>query len=240
MKTFSLTDRGRLRSMNQDFVFSSEGPIGNLPNLLLVADGMGGHKAGDLASRYCVEVLTGQVRLCTLTTPISILKEAIEKANREVNNKANESPDYEGMGTTLVAATILSDILYVANIGDSRLYLISEHIKQITQDHSWVEEMVKKGELKEEEMRFHPNKNIITRAIGTSPDVVADFFELKLKPRDRILLCSDGLSNMLDDEEIFDIIKYREKDLETIGKLLVDRANENGGKDNISVVLAEV
>lgn len=240
MKTFSITDKGQVRSMNQDFVFSTDGPVGNLPNLLIVADGMGGHKAGDLASRCCVESLLGHIKECELKTPVSILGEAVEKANIAVYEKALENPDYEGMGTTLVAATILEDMIYVANIGDSRLYLIADHIKQITQDHSWVEEMVKKGELREEETRFHPNKNIITRAIGTSPDVVADFFEINIKKGNRVLLCSDGLSNMMDDDDIFGIAKKKDADLEAVGKKLVARANENGGKDNISVVLAEL
>lgn len=240
MKSYALTDRGQVRSMNQDYIFCSETPVGNLPNLLVVADGMGGHKAGDLASRCCVENLEKQVQLSSLATPVSILGEAIEKANSAVYEKAGESLDYEGMGTTLVAAVVTNNILYVANIGDSRLYVIKDRIKQITSDHSWVEEMVKKGELREEETRFHPNKNIITRAIGTGPEVTADFFELELKEGSRILLCSDGLSNMLEDEEIFDIVKHREENLEAIGKRLIDRANENGGKDNISVVLAEI
>lgn len=240
MKSFSITDRGQVRSMNQDYVFCSVASVGNLPNLFVVADGMGGHKAGDLASRCCVENLEKQVHLSSLTTPVSILSEAIEKANFAVYEKAGESLDYEGMGTTLVAASVLNNTLYVANIGDSRLYVIRERIEQITRDHSWVEEMVKKGELREEETRFHPNKNIITRAIGTGPEVTADFFELELKSGSRILLCSDGLSNMVEDEEIFDIVKQREESLETVGKRLIERANENGGKDNISVVIAEV
>lgn len=240
MKAFSITDKGQVRSMNQDFVFYSETPVGNLPNLLVVADGMGGHKAGDLASRCCVEHLTERIRESSLTTPVSILGEAIGSANLAVYEKAGESLDYEGMGTTLVAASILGKTLYVANIGDSRLYVIGGKIEQITQDHSWVEEMVKKGELKEEETRFHPNKNIITRAIGTGPEVTADFFELELKAGSRVLLCSDGLTNMVENEEIFDIVKNMEESLETVGQRLIDRANENGGKDNISAVLAQV
>lgn len=240
MQSYSITDKGQVRSMNQDYVFDSISPVGNLPNLFVVADGMGGHKAGDLASRYCVERLRLNVENSSLTTPVSILSEAIEKANLAVYEKAGESIDYEGMGTTLVAAVVFNATLYVANVGDSRLYLISDYIRQITQDHSWVEEMVRKGELREEETRFHPNKNIITRAIGTSPGVEADFFEIKLYPGNRLLLCSDGLSNMLDNEEIFDIAKNKEEALETIGRRLIGKANENGGKDNISVVLVQI
>lgn len=237
MDSFSKTDVGMVRKVNQDYLFRSDKPVGNLPNLFLVADGMGGHKAGDLASRLCVETFVEEAGQNSLKTPVSILNEAITKANETVFGKAKESLDYEGMGTTLVAATIVDQVLYVANIGDSRLYVIHHSIEQITEDHSWVEEMVKKGELSEEEMRFHPQKNIITRALGTGEQVTADFFEVELKPGDRVLMCSDGLSNMIDDDELFHIVSNKEKGLEDICNALVAKANEYGGKDNIAVVL---
>lgn len=237
MDSFSKTDVGMVRKVNQDYLFRSDKPVGNLPNLFLVADGMGGHKAGDLASRLCVETFVEEAGQNSLKTPVSILNEAVTKANETVFGKAKESLDYEGMGTTLVAATIADQILYVANIGDSRLYVIHHSIEQITEDHSWVEEMVKKGELSEEEMRFHPQKNIITRALGTGEQVTADFFEVELKPGDRVLMCSDGLSNMIDDDELFHIVSNKEKGLEDICNALVAKANEYGGKDNIAVVL---
>lgn len=237
MDSFSKTDVGMVRKVNQDYLFRSDKPVGNLPNLFLVADGMGGHKAGDLASRLCVETFVEEAGQNSLKTPVSILNEAVTKANETVFGKAKESLDYEGMGTTLVAATIADQVLYVANIGDSRLYVIHHSIEQITEDHSWVEEMVKKGELSEEEMRFHPQKNIITRALGTGEQVTADFFEVELKPGDRVLMCSDGLSNMIDDDELFHIVSNKEKGLEDICNALVAKANEYGGKDNIAVVL---
>lgn len=237
MDSFSKTDVGMVRKVNQDYLFRSDKPVGNLPNLFLVADGMGGHKAGDLASRLCVETFVEEAGQNSLKTPVSILNEAVTKANETVFGKAKESLDYEGMGTTLVAATIVDQVLYVANIGDSRLYVIHHSIEQITEDHSWVEEMVKKGELSEEEMRFHPQKNIITRALGTGEQVTADFFEVELKPGDRVLMCSDGLSNMIDDDELFHIVSNKEKGLEDICNALVAKANEYGGKDNIAVVL---
>lgn len=239
MQAFSITDVGMARSINQDYVFSTENAIGNLPNLFVVADGMGGHKAGDLASRLCVEALTGEIRELSLKTPVSILNEAITKANQVVYEEAARNPDYQGMGTTLVAATICDGCLYVANIGDSRLYIISNGMEQITEDHSYVGEMIRKGKLLESEARNHPRKNVITRALGTSPKVMADVFEVELRAGDILLLCSDGLTNMLSDREIHEMVCKDGISLEETGKNLVDAANASGGRDNISVVLVK-
>ena len=241
MKSFSVTDIGRKRTVNQDYVFCCEQEIGRLPNLFIVADGMGGHNAGDFASKYSVEAVIDYIKNCEETTSISILDHAIQHANKLIRKKAEEDSTLEGMGTTLVAATIFDHQMIVANIGDSRLYVISEEIKQITRDHSLVELMVENGELNPEEARVHPNKNIVTRAIGgIDDDALADFFEIDLKEGDIVLLCSDGLSNMLDDENIFQIVKQYESNLEEVGKALVDKANENGGKDNIAIILMKV
>lgn len=239
MKAFSITDIGKVRSINQDYVFCSENAIGHLPNLFLVADGMGGHKAGDLASRYCVELMTEQVKKSSFRTPVSILEEAIQAANEGVQRKALTSPDYEGMGTTIVAATLMGDELYIANIGDSRAYLIGDEMKQITEDHSLVEAMVKNGGLERKDARSHPKKNIITRALGTNKVVQADFFELGLKSDNMILMCSDGLTNMIDDDELYDIIKNGKEHLEITARRLVETANQYGGKDNISAILIQ-
>ena len=143
------------------------------------------------------------------------------------------------MGTTVVAATIVGDTLHVGNIGDSRLYVIRDRIEQITQDHSLVETMVRTGELMPEDARFHPNKNIITRALGTNEDVKADFFEVKLEKADTILLCSDGLSNMVEDREIERIVKETQ-DVEKASETLVELANQNGGTDNIAIVMIQI
>ena len=143
------------------------------------------------------------------------------------------------MGTTIVLTTIVGDYAYVANVGDSRLYLINdERIIQITKDHSLVEEMVRMGEISEEDARNHPDKNIITRALGASEEVDIDFFDVQLEEKNRILLCSDGLSNMIADEQIQEIIQSAE-DIEQSGRQLVATANTNGGRDNISVILIE-
>ena len=143
------------------------------------------------------------------------------------------------MGTTMVAATVIGREVYIANIGDSRAYLIRDGIHQITEDHSLVEEMIRSGDLERKDAKSHPNKNVITRAIGTSAIVQADFFELEVKEEDVLLLCTDGLTNMLDDEEILSIIKEK-TNLEAAGNELVRAANANGGKDNIGIVLIQI
>lgn len=242
MKAFSITDIGMRRHMNQDYVFASENAIGKFPNLFIVADGMGGHRAGDYASRVCVKTVIESVQNSTLKTYIGILEEAIGVANRRLFEDAASNNDLKGMGTTLVVAVVLKDnTLYVANVGDSRLYLVDEEeIRQITEDHSLVEEMVKNGEIERSEAKVHPNKNVITRAIGTSKHVVADYFEVQLKPGDKILLCSDGLSNMLEDREMWYIMNRYSNDMARAVEELVKKANINGGKDNISAVLVQV
>ena len=237
MNTYSITDVGQKREINQDYVYCNECSVGVLPNLFIVADGMGGHNAGDFASRYCVEEMVRLIGESEEKTVIGMLEAAISKTNEMLLKQAREQASLEGMGTTLVLATVIDQLLYVANIGDSRLYLVNDTIKQITEDHSLVEEMVKSGEIKRSEARFHPKKNVITRAVGASSNVIPDYFEVSVKSRDMILICSDGLTNMVDEEEIYQIIKSYQEDLETAGKELVKRANENGGKDNIAIVL---
>lgn len=239
MESFSITDIGVKRKMNQDFVYCEQNQVGNLPNLFIVADGMGGHKAGDFASRFSVEKVVEYIQSSKLASPIRLFEEAIKNANTLILNEAKVNPNLEGMGTTLVVATIIDDILYVGNIGDSRLYVIHDDIKQITRDHSLVEEMVENGELNKSEARFHPNKNIITRAIGASGDAIPDFFEISLKEEDIILMCSDGLSNMIDDTEIFEIVTSRKDKIKNAVRALIEKANEYGGKDNITVIVVK-
>ena len=238
MKAFAATDVGKVREVNQDCVFSSTGPVGCLPNLFIVADGMGGHKAGDIASRITVDSVVDKLSKVNSKDYISVITDTIIKVNKEVIDKAAESQDYAGMGTTLVVATVFDNILKVANVGDSRLYVVGEDIIQITRDHSLVEEMVINGQLDRADARVDKRKNIITRAIGGESKVEAEMFSVELKPEDKILMCSDGLSNMVDDAEILEIIN-REPDIEKAARMLIDAANENGGKDNISVVIVE-
>lgn len=240
MKSYSITDVGEKRQINQDYVFCEENSVGSLPNLFIVADGMGGHNAGDFASRFSVQAFTDRLKENGQKTPIGLMSDALQQTNDLLLLEAENNEDLQGMGTTFVVATIIDDILYVANIGDSRLYVIGDEMKQITEDHSLVEEMVKTGEIERKDARFHPNKNIITRALGANKAVQPDYFEVNLKKDDMVLMCSDGLSNMMDDVEILSIVKEFSDDLETAAKTLVNRANENGGKDNISIVIVKL
>ena len=239
MRIYSATDVGQKRKMNQDYVFASEGPVGNLPNLFTVADGMGGHNAGDYASSHAVRILVDEIREDADYNPVKVIRHAIEAANTEIRNRAQEDANLRGMGTTMVVATIVDQYAYIANVGDSRLYVISDEIRQITKDHSLVQEMVRMGEISEEEARNHPDKNIITRALGAEKTVDVDFFDLKLEKDCTILMCSDGLSNMVEDSKIQEIISDPEADIDQKGNALLREANQNGGKDNIAIVLVE-
>ena len=238
IKSFSVTDIGRKRKLNQDFVYSSDEAVGNLKNVYIVADGMGGHQAGDYASKCTVETMVREIRGCFEQSPIRILSRAIRIANDQVRRKAREDESLYGMGTTVVAATVLGKYVQVANVGDSRLYIINEEVRQITRDHSLVEEMVRMGGLDREAARNHPDKNIITRAIGARDTIEIDFFHEELKSGDLILMCSDGLTNMLEDEEIGRILKTPGT-IEERAERLIDAANQNGGRDNIAVILID-
>lgn len=224
--------------MNQDYVYTSETPVGNLPNLCILADGMGGHNAGDYASRYTVETIVKSVQDNPQTSPIVILRTAIQKANHAVLEKAGMDIDLEGMGTTVVAVTWANGELCVANVGDSRLYIAGQYLEQITKDHSYVQEMVRRGKMRPEVARVHPDRNIITRAVGGGPEIEIDFFEVELKENDRILMCSDGLTDMLEDGEIFEIIESFQDTKDAVEEL-VTAANEYGGNDNITVILTD-
>ena len=238
IKTAYLTDTGRTRELNEDAIYASEKPVGNLPNLFIVADGMGGHNAGDFASTFTVDTLVEEIGNSFEKNPSIIFQKAIQVANQKLREIAASDLRKRGMGTTVVAATCMGKYLQVANVGDSRLYVVNDTIKQITTDHSYVEEMIKRGNLQRENARSNPNKNIITRAVGAKNDIQADIYVLELNPGDLLLMCSDGLSNMLEDEEMRMIIK-RQRDIVEMAEKLVEAANENGGKDNISVILID-
>ena len=219
MNSYGQTDTGRVRKSNQDSIFLSETPVGPLSNLFIVADGMGGHKAGDFASRFVVDTMVRCMGLYKSDSPVTALRKAIEKTNELLFLEAQRDPDREGMGSTLVAATVDQDTMYVANVGDSRLYLFRDGLSQITRDHSLVEEMVSLGKMER-------------------PAVTADFFEVSLKKDDCVLLCSDGLSNMAEESLIGSILAAPAALKEKTSRL-IQAANENGGKDNIAVILIE-
>lgn len=239
MHSFSITDIGMRRKMNQDFVYSSDESVGNLPNLYILADGMGGHQAGDYASRFTVRETLRLAAASENTDPIAIIGDSLHTVNRNLHETANVREDLYGCGTTVVAATIAGDLLRTANVGDSRLYVAGKSgLRQITVDHSLVEEMVLAGSLDAKNARKHPDKNVITRAVGAEEYLDVDFFTTRLVPGDLVLMCSDGLTNMVEDDDIFAILQEHDT-LETKAKALVTTANRNGGADNISVILID-
>ncbi len=238
MLSYGKTDIGKKRSMNQDNLFFSDEPVGNLPNLYIVADGMGGHKAGDYASSYAVYRFVEFVKRCEDTNPITVMKKGIRTVNEGILCASREREELSGMGTTFVCAVIAKNQLYVANIGDSRLYLLDKDtIRQITLDHSLVEELIRTGQLDPLKVRNHPEKNIITRALGVSEEAIPDFFELKLHMEERVLMCSDGLSNMVEDDELLNIVMEADTPKAAVERL-IERANYYGGKDNIAALVA--
>lgn len=231
-----LTDAGIARQENQDSVFKCDVQVGILPNLYIVADGMGGHRAGEVASSSAIEAFVENVKNTGLKDILSVLQESVSAANAFLMEMSMDTKAYEGMGTTMVIAVVDGTSVYIANVGDSRLYLVNDEIKQITRDHSLVQEMINIGELDKKSARLHKNKNVITKAVGTDANLTADFFDIEIEENDVLLMCSDGLTNMIDDKGIHEILKTEEVFERKVEKL-VDKANENGGKDNISVLL---
>lgn len=239
MKAYGGTDVGKQRSINQDYVMIINEPIGPFPNLYILADGMGGHRAGEVASMFAVETVIEYAKNMTGKSYAALLDSVIEYTNEQLYKKSSSSDEYIGMGTTLVIATVVDCTLYVANVGDSRLYVIGNGITQITIDHSLVEEMISMGKITRSEARNHERKNVITRAVGVEPSVIADLFEIELEEGSTVLLCSDGLTNMVEDHEIRKIVSTGNELGDKVHRL-IDEANRNGGKDNISVILVEL
>ena len=240
MNQWGLTDRGNVRAQNQDYFtivrFSPEHA------LAVVCDGMGGAKSGNVASRLATDVFIREVKR-TWNASLDddalrrMLVDAVELANQAVYEHAQLSEDLSGMGTTRVAAFVKSDLAIAVNVGDSRAYLLREQgVTRITEDHSVVQLMVRRGEITEEEARTYPGKNLITRAVGTEPRVSCDVFTLRVAPGDAILLCSDGLSNLLTDQELlFEVVHAVHK--EQCCQHLIEIAKDRGAPDNITAVL---
>ncbi len=238
MTVYSKTDRGRVRSSNQDSVGSGlfEGGCWGV-----VCDGMGGANGGDIASSKAVEIISGELAaglsadLCGSRIRM-IIEQAINLANNGIYQLSQNDIALSGMGTTVVCAVLVGSTLYIAHAGDSRAYLIgSDRINPVTRDHSMVQELVDLGRLTEEEARNHPRKNIITRALGVYPVVALDHTECEMEPEDILLLCSDGLSNCVEDSEM--LTMARQIPLEELCGAYIDKANENGGSDNITALV---
>jgi serine/threonine protein phosphatase PrpC len=244
-----LSDVGRKRSHNEDSI-GSDTAVG----LTVLADGMGGYKAGEVASAMAVNGIMEVIRdrlqgfkhgsvddLTGFTRESLLMKEAVERANQEINSVALSQPQCAGMGTTLVAAMFYDDRVTIAHVGDSRLYRMRKgNLEQITVDHSLLQELVDKGFYTPEEAKQSLNKNLVTRAMGIESTVVPDVQEDAAIPGDIYLLCSDGLTDLVEDDQISLIIEKHSADLDKVASNLVQLANENGGKDNISVILARV
>lgn len=223
------TDTGRKRRRNEDALVCE-------PPLFAIADGMGGAKAGEVASRLAAETLREQV-LGDLPAPEQTV-ELIREANRRVFAYSSENASARGMGTTMTVALVEGNKVTIGHVGDSRAYLLrDELLTQLTQDHSLVAELVRSGRLSAEEAETHPRRSVITRALGTDSEVEVDVFSLQGQDRDIYLLCSDGLTSMVSDEEIAGLLGASRDDLDEASKKLVDAANQAGGEDNISIVL---
>lgn len=229
--------KGIVRENNEDKIL-----IVGHQNLFAVADGMGGHNCGEVASSIAIDSIEEywSVHRNKDANIKDELEEALSYANRKVYEASMENEERRDMGTTVVAGVIENSKLYVANVGDSRCYVFrDENLKQITKDHSYVWELFERGVIEKKSMFGHPMKNIVTRCIGQKNKVKVDLFEEELKKNDLVIFCSDGLTDMLKDEEITNVIIAND-DLSTMCQCLIDNANEKGGRDNISVILVRL
>lgn len=229
------SDIGLIREKNEDYYALSA------PELCVVADGMGGHAAGEVASRLAVETLLNNIPTnVSFDQSLAILEQQFQLANQAVFEKARANPEFYGMGTTLTAITIKGNAVHCAHVGDSRLYKFHHgQLIQLTADHSLVAELIRSGMLTPAEARVHPQRNMLTRAIGTSEQVQVDLNEFFWSKGDLLLLCTDGLTGMLDDNTIIEILKNDHLSLDVRLQSLITAANAAGGQDNITVILLE-
>lgn len=242
------TDPGKVRSHNEDAV------LGNAAlGLAVLADGMGGYNAGEVASGMATALLGGELRKSfterapderqsdgRLWAHVALMQE-VAHANEVIHVAAQSQPQYAGMGTTLVAALFHNDTVTVAHVGDARLYrLRGEDFRLLTRDHSLLQEQIDGGIISAEQARYSQNKNLVTRALGVDPLVEAEIHDHEVKPGDIYLLCSDGLNDMVEDEEISLTLSTLSANLQLCASQLVDMANDNGGRDNVSVILVKV
>jgi len=243
----AITDVGRKRKGNEDSVFVNPGQ-----NLFVVADGMGGHAAGEVASRLAVDAINDFIELTggddEITWPFGLddtisydgnrLKTAVRFANKKVLETTKERSEYEGMATTVAAVLLEGDAANLAHVGDSRIYLLrASELSQLTSDHSWINEQIQSGVISADQARSHPLRNVVTRALGGKPDLLVDMQLQPMQPEDVLLLCSDGLTTMLPDDEICRLMAENVADVAQAARALVDAANARGGEDNITVLL---
>jgi protein phosphatase len=243
----AVTDVGRKRKGNEDSHY-----VNDEQHLFVVADGMGGHAAGEVASRIAVDAINEFVCATSgdeeITWPFGLddsisydgnrLKTAVRFANRKVIEATRERAEYEGMATTVAAVLVDGDTANLAHVGDSRVYLFrADELRLLTNDHSWVNEQLQNGALSPDQARHHPFRNVVTRALGGRPDLVVEMQAYKMQAEDLLMVCSDGLTTMLTDEEIADVVRQAAGDPERAAESLVEEANEHGGEDNITVLV---
>lgn len=243
MLAASCSDIGKVRSQNQDAVFASTEPVGALPNLFIVADGMGGHNAGEIASNRSLFFFREYLEQHTMHNAedgfLDLMVSAAAYANEKIYEQSTNDPSLSGMGTTFTAC-VFTPKCEIVHIGDSRAYLIhSGNITQLTNDHSYVNEMIRAGQLTQSEAREHPNRHVLTRVLGVDPYMTADGYVYEAVTGSTVLLCSDGLTNMLSNEALCAIVSSGAS-ISDRAQALVDEANRHGGNDNISVVLIDV
>ncbi len=237
LKVGGNTDKGIRRENNQDVFYISDDP--SMP-IYILADGMGGHKAGELASNMASEIIVERIikdkdKLNSEKSVMKWIKKTIEEANTKIYLESRKNKEYMGMGTTIIIGYIYKDKFYLGHVGDSRAYVIrDEKMEQITEDHSYVNQLLKLGNITKEEARNHPKKNMITRAVGSSSIIEIDLIDRQYKKGDILVLCSDGLYNMVEDSQILEAFKNNK--MQKACDKLISIANDNGGIDNITVL----
>jgi protein phosphatase len=232
MRSVALTDTGRRRRHNEDAYVCD-------PPLFAIADGMGGAQAGEIASHLAAMSVQHTER--DGRSDEDFVEQLIQGANRSVYERARADESTSGMGTTMTIALVDRDLVRIGHVGDSRAYLVRDHaLEQLTEDHSLVGELVRSGRLSPEEAEDHPHRSVITRVLGTDPEVDVDSFSVAAKPADLFMLCSDGLTSMVDDGRILELLEQHADDVETAARALIDEANANGGEDNITVILFQI
>ncbi|TYQ15623.1 UNVERIFIED_CONTAM: protein phosphatase [Acetivibrio alkalicellulosi] len=244
MRFAAISDKGRVRELNEDsykVITEHEG----LPDAFIIADGMGGHSAGEVASSVAVEfakeyILNRPEIFSSNESILDGIRILTEETNRAVYDKAKECKENSGMGTTFITTVVLNKKLYIGHVGDSRVYLIRDgNINRLTIDHSYIEELIRNGSITREEAQNHPKRNIITRALGCGEKVMVDTLDVHINDNDIFVLCTDGLTNMLEEHEIMSIILDNDEPINCCSEL-VRLANEKGGDDNITVVVIKI
>lgn len=242
MKVFTKTDIGKVRSMNQDSFLVSEKEDGL--KIYILADGMGGYKGGEIASKVAITAVYKFITEKFEEIPkdkdsiLDLLEDAIDFANAAIYEESEQDEELQDMGTTLEVLLIYKNKVYIGHIGDSRIYRIRKNtMKKITTDHSYVEKLIQDGEITREESYHHPKKNLLIKALGTDEEVEPDLIYTVFSKNDMLIICSDGLTNMISEDEIFKIV--RETNPENVTEVLVEEANEAGGLDNITVIFID-